>query len=386
MIEIKNLHKAFGQNQVLKGVDITVNKGDVVVVIGPSGSGKTTMLRCINFLERADEGTITVGDITVDAAKAKKKEIHEIRLRTAMVFQNYNLFANKTALGNVMEGLTQARGVSKEKAKEIALDALEKVGLKDKADYYPSQLSGGQQQRMGIARAVVLNPDVILFDEPTSALDPELMEVTGNELKLVSLDGHRMSIRKVALKEQYSDIKVIVPGKTLGEISKILNGDNDSEVQIFFSTNHIMFEFDDTIVLSRLIEGEYFRINQMLSSDYETKVTLNRRDFMDAIDRASILVRENDKKPLILNFTDEEMELKMHSAFGTMDARLAITKFGKDLMIGFNPKFLGDALRIIDDEEVTLYMMNPKSPCFIRDEEETYIYLILPVNFNAAAI
>ena len=194
----------------------------------------------------------------------------------------------------------------------------------------------------------------------------ELMEVTGNELKLVSLDGHRMSIRKVALKEQYSDI--------------------DSEVQIFFSTNHIMFEFNDTIVLSRLIEGEYFRINQMLSSDYETKVTLNRRDFMDAIDRASILVRENDKKPLILNFTDEEMELKMHSAFGTMDARLAITKFGKDLMIGFNPKFLGDALRIIDDEEVTLYMMNPKSPCFIRDEEETYIYLILPVNFNAAAI
>ena len=214
----------------------------------------------------------------------------------------------------------------------------------------------------------------------------ELFEVNENQLKVVSLDGHRISIRNVTLKDHYENTKVIVPGKTLGEISKILNGDNDSEVQIFFSTNHIMFEFDDTIVLSRLIEGDYFRINQMLSSDYETKVTLNRRDFMDAIDRASILVRENDKKPLILNFTDEEMELKMHSAFGTMDARLAITKFGKDLMIGFNPKFLGDALRIIDDEEVTLYMMNPKSPCFIRDEEETYIYLILPVNFNAAAI
>ena len=176
MIEIKGLHKAFGQNQVLKGVDITVNKGDVVVVIGPSGSGKTTMLRCINFLERADEGTITVGDITVDAAKAKKKEIHEIRLRTAMVFQNYNLFANKTALGNVMEGLTQARGVSKEKAKEIALDALEKVGLKDKADYYPSQLSGGQQQRVAIARALCTNQPLILFDEPTSALDPEMVQ------------------------------------------------------------------------------------------------------------------------------------------------------------------------------------------------------------------
>ena len=186
MIEIKNLHKAFGQNQVLKGVDITVNKGDVVVVIGPSGSGKTTMLRCINFLERADEGTITVGDITVDAAKAKKKEIHEIRLRTAMVFQNYNLFANKTALGNVMEGLTQA--------KEIALDALEKVGLKDKADYYPSQLSGGQQQRVGIARAVVLNPDVILFDEPTSALDPELVGEVLKVIKDIAKEGITMII------------------------------------------------------------------------------------------------------------------------------------------------------------------------------------------------
>ena len=194
MIEIKNLHKAFGQNQVLKGVDITVNKGDVVVVIGPSGSGKTTMLRCINFLERADEGTITVGDITVDAAKAKKKEIHEIRLRTAMVFQNYNLFANKTALGNVMERLTQARGVSKEKAKEIALDALEKVGLKDKADYYPSQLSGGQQQRVGIARAVVLNPDVILFDEPTSALDPELVGEVLKVIKDIAKEGITMII------------------------------------------------------------------------------------------------------------------------------------------------------------------------------------------------
>lgn len=194
MIEIKNLHKAFGQNQVLKGVDITVNKGDVVVVIGPSGSGKTTMLRCINFLERADEGTITVGDITVDAAKAKKKEIHEIRLRTAMVFQNYNLFANKTALGNVMEGLTQARGISKEKAKEIALDALEKVGLKDKADYYPSQLSGGQQQRVGIARAVVLNPDVILFDEPTSALDPELVGEVLKVIKDIAKEGITMII------------------------------------------------------------------------------------------------------------------------------------------------------------------------------------------------
>lgn len=214
----------------------------------------------------------------------------------------------------------------------------------------------------------------------------ELFEVKDNELKVVSLDGHRMSIRKIVLKEHYNDIKVIVPGKTLGEISKILNGDNESEVQIFFSSNHIMFDFDSTLVVSRLIEGEYFRISQMLSSDYETKVNVNRRSFLDSIERASILIRENDKKPIIITINDEGMQLKMNSAFGTMNAEVGITKYGKDLMIGFNPKFLIDALRIIDDEEVTLYMMNPKSPCFIKDEEENYIYLILPVNFNAAAV
>jgi DNA polymerase-3 subunit beta len=214
----------------------------------------------------------------------------------------------------------------------------------------------------------------------------ELFQVTDDQLKVVSLDGHRMSIRKITLKDHYQDIKVIVPGKTLSEISKILNGDNESEVLIFFSKNHILFEFDNTIVVSRLIDGEYFRIEQMLSSDYETKVTINKREFLDNIDRASIFIRENDKKPIILNITDSLMELKMNSSFGSMNSEVAIQKTGRDIMIGFNPKFLMDALRIIDDEEIDLYMMNPKSPCFIKDQDENYIYLILPVNFNAAAI
>lgn len=226
----------------------------------------------------------------------------------------------------------------------------------------------------------------VSLNDSNKMMTGELFEIDGNELKVVSLDGHRMSIRKVVLKEHYDSIKVIVPGKTLGEISKILNSDNESEMMIFFGSNHIMFEFDNTIVVSRLIEGEYFRVSQMLSNDYETKVTVNRKDFLDTIERASILIRENDKKPLIINITDDGMQLKMNSAFGTMNAELSITKFGKDLMIGFNPKFLIDALRIIDDEEVTLYLMNPKSPCFIKDEEEAYIYLILPVNFNAATV
>ena len=226
----------------------------------------------------------------------------------------------------------------------------------------------------------------ISANDSNKMMTGELFEINGDTLRVVSLDGHRMAIRKIVLKDQYESTKVIVPGKTLNEISKILTGDNEKEVQIFFGANHILFEFDDTIVVSRLIEGEYFKVDQMLSSDYATKVTLNKKDFLDSIERAIILIRENDKKPIILNIEDSKMSLKLNSSFGTMNAEILIHKTGQDLMIGFNPKFLSDALRIIDDEEVTLYMMNAKSPCFIKDEEENYIYLILPVNFNAAAI
>ena len=226
----------------------------------------------------------------------------------------------------------------------------------------------------------------IAVNENNKLMTGELFEIKNNCLKVVSLDGHRISIRKMSLKKDYSDRKVVVPGKTLSEVSKILSGEVDDQVSIYFTKNHILFEFDQTMVVSRLIEGEYFRIDQMLSSDYATKVTLNKKDFLDSIERAIILIRENDKKPIILNIEDSKMSLKLNSSFGTMNAEILIHKTGQDLMIGFNPKFLSDALRIIDDEEVTLYMMNAKSPCFIKDEEENYIYLILPVNFNAAAI
>lgn len=214
----------------------------------------------------------------------------------------------------------------------------------------------------------------------------ELFEINGDELKVVSLDGHRISIRKIQLKDTYEPQKVVIPGKTLNEVSKILSGETEKDVSLFFTDNQVVFEFDQTTVVSRLIEGEYFRIDQMLSSDYETKVTINKKEFLDCIERATILIRENDKKPLILNVGDNTMELKLNSSFGSMNAELMIHKTGKDIMIGFNPKFLIDALRVIDDEEINIYMMNPKSPCFIKDEDATYIYLILPVNFNAAAV
>ena len=210
----------------------------------------------------------------------------------------------------------------------------------------------------------------------------ELFEINEDILKVVSLDGHRISIRKIRLKNFYMPKKVVVPGKTLNEISKILSGDMDSEVHIFFTDKHIVFEFDHTTVVSRLIEGDYFKIDQMLSSDYETKVRINKKEFLNCIDRATLLVKEGDKKPIIINIMDGMMELKINSAVGSMNEEIDIEKKGKDIMIGFNPKFLIDALRVIEDEEIDIYLVNPKAPCFIRDEEKKYIYLILPVNFT----
>ena len=221
-------------------------------------------------------------------------------------------------------------------------------------------------------------------NENNKMMTGELFELKDGNLKVVSLDGHRVSIRNLELKESYEPKKVIVPGKTLIEISKILSGEMDSMVHIFFTKNHIVFEFDETVVVSRLIEGDYFRIEQMLSNDYETKVKVNKKELLNCIDRATLLIKEGDKKPIIIQIEDGEMRLKITSGVGSMNEEIVIEKEGKDILIGFNPKFLIDALRVIDDEMVTLYMVNPKAPCFIRDEEQSYIYLILPVNFNSA--
>jgi len=182
MLEVKNVKKAFGAQTVLKGVDLSVDQGDVVAIIGPSGSGKTTFLRCLNFLEQADEGTMTFDGETLEFKNVTRKDIRRIRQKTAFVFQSYNLFLNKTALQNVTEGLIVARRIPKDQAAEMGKAALAKVGLSDRQDYYPSQLSGGQQQRVAIARALVTQPEIIYFDEPTSALDPEL---TGEVLEVM---------------------------------------------------------------------------------------------------------------------------------------------------------------------------------------------------------
>ncbi len=226
MIQVKGVHKSFGKQQVLKGIDLTVEKGEVVVLLGPSGSGKTTFLRCLNFLEHPDDGEITIGETHVNCKTVTKKEILQLRRNTAMVFQLYNLFKNKTALENVMEGLVTARNIPKIEAEEISRKILDKVGLAAKYDAYPSELSGGQQQRVGIARALALNPEVILFDEPTSALDPELVGEVLAVMKQVAKEGltmivvtHEISFaRDIADKVLFMDGGVVVEQGTPEEV------------------------------------------------------------------------------------------------------------------------------------------------------------------------
>lgn len=219
MLEIHGLKKYFGDLEVLKNISFDINQGEVVSILGPSGSGKTTLLRCLNFLENADKGILEFDGETYDLSKIKKKQVLEYRRKTGFVFQGYNLFANKTAIQNVTEGLTVVRKISKSEAKEIALNALDKVGLKDRADFYPSQLSGGQQQRVSIARALATDPKIIFFDEPTSALDPELTGEVLNTMKQLADDGTTMVVvtHEISFAQNVSDKVVFMEGGNIIE-------------------------------------------------------------------------------------------------------------------------------------------------------------------------
>lgn len=238
MLELKGIHKSFGDNHVLRGVDLSVKKGEIVVILGPSGSGKTTFLRTINFLDPADEGTVSINGFTVDAKSHRKREVIELRRKTAMVFQNYNLFKNKTILQNVMEGLVTVKKVPKAEAETAAREVLEKVGLSERCDYYPIQLSGGQQQRAGIARALILDPDVILFDEPTSALDPELVGEVLSTIKDVAMTGITMVIvtHEIAFAREVASRVIFMEGGVIveqGAPSEILVHPKEARTQKF---------------------------------------------------------------------------------------------------------------------------------------------------------
>ena len=238
MIKVENLKLSFGKNEVLKGINFKIEKGQVISIIGPSGSGKSTFLRSLNFLETASSGTITFGNETFDLSKINKKDINRLRKNTTMVFQNYNLFKNKTALENVIEGLLIVKKMNKNEAIEIGLKMLEKVGLKDKAEFYPNQLSGGQQQRVGIARAVAMSPEVILLDEPTSALDPELIGEVLKVIKDMVKENMTMIIvtHEMQFAREVSDYIVFVDGGTIiaeGKPEEIFVNSKNQRLQNF---------------------------------------------------------------------------------------------------------------------------------------------------------
>lgn len=222
MIKIKNIQKSFGDNTILRGIDLEITKGEVVVILGPSGSGKTTFLRCLNALEMPEQGTIefdNTNGLNIDFGAKPTKEILALRRKSGMVFQNYNLFPHKTALENVMEGPVQVQGKAKEQARQEALTLLTKVGLADKADLYPFQLSGGQQQRVGIARALALQPELMLFDEPTSALDPELVQDVLDTMKSLAKEGWTMVVvtHEIKFALDVADLVIVMDGGVIVE-------------------------------------------------------------------------------------------------------------------------------------------------------------------------
>ncbi len=211
-----------------------------------------------------------------------------------------------------------------------------------------------------------------------------LFNISRNNLRMVALDGHRISIRNCSLKESYPDVNVVVPGRQMNEINKILSSESNDMVSVYITPSKMIFEIEYTIMVIRLIDGEYFNYEKMIRNEFNTKIKVNRRELIEGVTRATLLVREVEarKNPVIVRIADDQMELIGNSAVGTMNESLPIVKEGADQMIGFNPKFLVEALKAIDDEEVTMYFFDSKSPCFIKNETESYIYLILPINFN----
>lgn len=223
-------------------------------------------------------------------------------------------------------------------------------------------------------------------NENNKLMTGELFEVKDGKLTVVSLDGHRISMRNIDLSGNPDNVKVVVPGKTLNDISRILSGGVEDMVNIYFTDRNILFEFDNTVVVSRLLEGEYFKIHQMLSIDHKISVKVNNKELLSTLDRASIFIRESDKKPIVISIKDDNnMYFKVNSQNGNMNETIDVDKKGDDIIIGFNPRFLMDVLRVVDDEEIYIYMRDAKSPCIVKDETESYVYVILPVNINASA-
>lgn len=354
---------------------------------GKAASAKTTMpiLEC--FLITADDQGVNIA--ASDMELSIETHISSDRCQVAepgMIAVEAKLFGDiirKISMEDDTEILISSDG----SLIEIAADkAVFRIQEKD-PEQFPAlpEISGQKYISLSQFALKEIIRDTIFataVNDSNRMMTGELFEVKDNVLKVVALDGHRVAIKNTVLKEFFSDASAVIPGKTLNEIGKILISDSEKEALIFFDENYVCFRFGDTVMISRTIEGEFFKIDSMLSTDYETKVTANRKDLLCETEKAAILISESDKRPLVWKIQENTLQLRVNSQTGFLDTSLQIEKTGKDLMIAFNPKYLLDAFRVIDDELVNVYMTGPKAPCFIRDEKNTFIYLVLPVNFN----
>lgn len=368
---------------------ITCSKSDLLAslnIVSKAVSTKTTMpiLECILIDVYSDRIKLTANDLELGIETSLKGNIVEMG-RIAIEAKIFNDIVRKLPDSEITIETTpdyktiirceKARFVLSSKSGEefTELPEIEKE----------KKITISQFTLKEVIRQTIFS---ISDNENNKLMTGELFEVKDGKLTVVSLDGHRISLRNIKLKDGGDNISVVVPGKTLSDLSKIINGGVDDMVNIYFAENHILFEFDDTIVVSRLFEGEYYKIVSMLSMDHKIKVEVNNREFLDCIDRASLLIKESDKKPIIVSIKDDNnMYLKVDTFMGSMNEEIEIDKEGEEIIIGFNPKFIMDVLRVIDDEKINIYMRDAKSPCIIRDVEENYIYVVLPVNINAGA-
>ncbi len=356
-----------------------------VSIVSKAVPSKTTMsiLQCILIDAEADQIKLVANDMELGIETVIKGDIAEkgkIALDARMLFDIIRKLPDSDV--TITTDASLKANISCEKSKfNIIGKPADEFPVLAQLDHSDS-ITLSQYTLKEVIRQTIFS---ISDNDNSPLMTGELFDINEDNLRVASLDGHRISIRNVKLKNVYSPKKVVVPGKSLSEISKIIGDDTDKNVSIFFTPNHILFEFDDTVVLSRLIEGEYFNVDQMITKDYETKVTVSKKDLFDCIDRSTLLVKEGDKRPIIVDIREGSLELKINSTFGSMDEEIDITKEGKDIMIGFNPKFVMDVLKVIDSDEINMYMVNPKSPCFIRDDDDSYIYLVLPINFTTVS-
>lgn len=356
-----------------------------VSIVSKAVPSKTTMsiLQCILIDAEADQIKLVANDMELGIETIIKGSIAEkgkIALDARMLFDIIRKLPDSDV--TITTDASLKANISCEKSKfNIIGKPADEFPVLAQLDHSDS-ITLSQYTLKEVIRQTIFS---ISDNDNSPLMTGELFDINEDNLRVASLDGHRISIRNVKLKNVYSPKKVVVPGKSLSEISKIIGDDTDKNVSIFFTPNHILFEFDDTVVLSRLIEGEYFNVDQMITKDYETKVTVSKKDLFDCIDRSTLLVKEGDKRPIIVDIREGSLELKINSTFGSMDEEIDITKEGKDIMIGFNPKFVMDVLKVIDSDEINMYMVNPKSPCFIRDDNDSYIYLVLPINFTTVS-